>query len=291
MLADTTDKPNRLHTLPALFVSHGLPTLAVSKSATTDALARLGYNLPKPQAIIVMSAHWQSQTLEVSTASHLATWHDYLIPDAVMSEALDASLSDKLKNFRYYAKGHPELAQYIIDLLHHNGADAHADTLHPLDHGVWAPLAHMYPEADVPLIQLSLPTHFDAYACYQLGACLHFLRERQVLILGSGNITHNLMQLNWQTLGVNGNASRHRQTDEKTGQEKAQAFRNWLVDKLKNDTVAALDWQNAPYSRENHPTHEHLMPLFFALGAGQNVSVVHASFAHDTLGMDIYRFD
>lgn len=284
-----TDLPNRLHTLPALFVSHGLPTLAVSKNATTDALARLGYNLPKPQAIIVMSAHWQSQTLEVSTASHLATWHDYHIPYALMSNSslLDDSLTEKLKNFRYYAKGHPELAQYVIDLLHHSGADAHADTLHPLDHGVWAPLAHMYPNADVPIIQLSLPTQFDAYACYQLGACLHFLRERQILIMGSGNITHNLVQLNWQHTQDNSQPKKN----HTPAKEHAVTFRNWLVDKLKNDTVAALDWQHAPFAKENHPTHEHLLPLFFALGTGQMVSVVHSSFCYDTLGMDIYRFD
>lgn len=280
---------DKLHTLPALFVSHGLPTLAVSKNATTDALARLGYNLPKPQAIIIMSAHWQSQTLEVSTASHLATWHDYHIPSELKfnDASLANALTEKLKNFRYYAKGHPELAQYIIDLLHHSGADAHADTLHPLDHGVWAPLAHMYPEADVPIIQLSLPTAFDAYACYQLGACLHFLRERQVLIIGSGNITHNLVQLNWQSTQA---ADQPKDTPS-PAKEHAAAFRNWLVDKLKNDTVAALDWQQAPFAKENHPTHEHLLPLFFALGTGQMVSVVHASFSHDTLGMDIYRFD
>nr|WP_033427000.1 class III extradiol ring-cleavage dioxygenase [Psychrobacter lutiphocae] len=253
-----------LATLPALFISHGAPTLAVEKNATTNALARTGQNLPKPKAIVIMSAHWVTQTLEISSNPAPQTWHDF------------SGFNHQLNTLQYPAVGHPELADSLSVQLNKMGVINSLNPLRPLDHGVWAPLMHLYPKADVPIVQLSLPRHFDAYACYQLGSLFAQLRHEQILVIGSGSITHNLASLDW-------NAS--------SEDKQAKAFKVWLLNKLKADIPAALDWQAFANIEQVHPTAEHLLPLFFALGCGQRVSVIHESMAHHSLGMDIYRFD
>lgn len=251
-------------TLPALFISHGAPTLAIEQSATTYALSRLAHNLPKPQAIIILSAHWLSPKLEISAHPTPATWHDF------------SGLPAELYQIHYPAAGHPQLAESLAHQLSAKGIPCSVNPIRAMDHGVWTPLLHLYPEADVPIVQLSLPRHYDSHACYQLGALFASLRQQQVLLIGSGNITHNLSAMRW-------NAS---STDET-----AIAFKRWLLTQLRTDIPTALDWRQFPQADTVHPTSEHLMPLFFALGAGQRVSVVHQSMAHHSLGMDIYRFD
>lgn len=289
--------------LPSLFISHGMPTLALQKNAVTDALARMGQNLPKPDVVVVMSAHWVTGSLAVSTAQHLKTWHDFKLPKAMLTHA--GISQNTLKTIKYPAKGAPAFAQRLIDWLHKNTIDAHADALRPLDHGVWVPLLHLYPEADVPVVQVSLPSHFDAHACYQLGAALAHFRAENVLIIGSGNITHNLSQLNFSDKWANTSRKQHKDTTKndtdaksithhnatQTAYREAHTFKHWLIDKLKHDRPAALKWQHAPFASQAHPTKEHLLPLFFAAGAAQLISVVHSSVVLGTLGMDIYRFD
>lgn len=251
-------------TLPALFISHGAPTLALEKSATTNALARTGQNLPKPRAIVIMSAHWMSSTLEINSDQSPATWHDF------------TGFSNELYRLDYPASGHQVLAESLSHQLTARQVSNSLNPLRPFDHGVWAPLIHMYPEADVPIVQLSLPQSYDAHACYQLGAMLAPLRQEQVLLIGSGSITHNLRQLRW---------------DAKSEDNAAKDFKVWLLNQLKTDIPSALDWQSYSGFRQVHPSDEHLLPLFFALGAGQRVSVIHESMAHHSLGMDMYRFD
>lgn len=251
-------------TLPALFISHGVPTLATEQSATTNALARLGHNLPKPRAIIIMSAHWLSPKLELSAHPSPATWHDF------------SGLPSELYHIRYPAAGHPTLAESLAQQLSNRGIACSVNPIRAMDHGVWTPLLHLYPDADVPVIQLSLPQHYDSHACYQLGAVFAALRQQQILLIGSGNITHNLAAMRW-----------HAQSTDAT----AKAFKVWLLAQLKADIPSALDWQQFAHAQQVHPTAEHLLPLYFALGAGQRVSVVHESMAHHSLGMDIYRFD
>ncbi len=250
--------------LPALFISHGAPTLAIEQSATTSALARIGQNLPKPRAIIIMSAHWTSSKLEISSNPQPKTWHDF------------SGFDRKLHELQYPAAGHAALAESLVQQLNAHGFNAVANPLRVSDHGVWSPLRHLYPQADVPIVQVSLPQHYDSVACYQLGAQLARLRDEQILIIGSGNITHNLQAMRWDADSI-----------DKT----AKDFKLWLLQQLKSDIPAALDWQQYPDYKNIHPSDEHLLPLFFALGAGQRVSVVHQSMAHHSLGMDIYRFD
>lgn len=250
--------------LPALFISHGAPTLAIEQSATTSALARIGQNLPKPRAIVIMSAHWQSAKLEISSNPQPKTWHDF------------SGFAPELYELQYPAIGHPALAETVAQQLTAHGITCRVNPVRACDHGVWAPLRHLYPAADVPIVQISLPQHYDSIACYQLGAQLAQLRDEQILVIGSGNITHNLQALRWQADSVD---------------QAATAFKQWLLQQLKIDIPTALDWQQYPDYKDIHPSDEHLLPLFFALGAGQRVSVVHQSMAHHSLGMDIYRFD
>jgi len=250
--------------LPALFISHGAPTLALEQSATTSALARIGQNLPKPRVIIIMSAHWQSAKLEISSNPQPKTWHDF------------SGFAPELYDLQYPAAGQPALAETLAQQLTARGIICRVNPLRVSDHGVWAPLLHLYPEADIPIVQISLPRHYDSVACYQLGAQLAQLRNEQILLIGSGSITHNLQALRWQAESI-----------DKT----ARDFKVWLLQQLKTDIPSALDWQQYPNYQNVHPSDEHLLPLFFALGAGQRVSVVHQSMAHHSLGMDIYRFD
>lgn len=256
-----------LHTLPGLFISHGSPMLAVNPEQVGPALHRLGMNLPKPQAIIVMSAHWESDALEVSTGVRPMTWHDF------------RGFPDELYEIRYPAPGHPELAEEILNLFALAQISAHANSTRPRDHGVWMPLLHMYPEADIPVIEISLPMRMSAEEIYCIGQVLSVLRERQILLIGSGSITHNLRELSWQS-------------ESSHVPEWASTFRNHVVNKLShNDYAAVLDWQSIPHVARNHPTIEHFAPLFFSMGTGNRFNIVHSSFTMGALGMDIYRFD
>lgn len=261
---NTSDVATNTSKLPALFISHGAPTLAIEQSATTSALARIGQNLPKPRAIVIMSAHWQSAKLEISSNPQPKTWHDF------------SGFSPELYDIQYPATGQPALAETLAQQLTARGITCSVNPVRACDHGVWAPLRHLYPEADVPIVQISLPQHYDSIACYQLGAPLAHLRDEQILVIGSGNITHNLQALRWEADSID---------------QAAKTFKQWLLQQLKIDIPTALDWQQYPDYKDIHPSDEHLLPLFFALGTGQRVSVVHQSMAHHSLGMDIYRFD
>ena len=254
-------------TLPGLFISHGSPMLALEPEQIGAALYRLSINLPKPRAIIVMSAHWESEVLEVSTATRPETWHDF------------SGFPSELYAIHYPAAGDPQLAERLISVLHQAGVAAHANTLRPRDHGVWMPLLHLYPAADIPIVQISLPIEYSSQKIYQIGQILSIFRQEQMLLIGSGSITHNLAELHW--------------TDEHTKTPPwASTFRNWVVQQLSTNAFSTvLNWQNAPFVRRNHPTLEHLAPLFFAMGTGSRFSLVHSSFSLGTLGMDLYRFD
>ncbi|PVZ88713.1 dioxygenase [Serratia sp. S1B] len=256
-----------LQTLPGLFISHGSPLLALDPEQVGPALQRLGLNLPRPQAIVVMSAHWESQALEVSSAVRPETWHDF------------RGFPPALYQLRYPAPGQPELAEQILHLLAEAGLHAHANSTRPRDHGVWMPLLHLYPEADIPVVEISLPMSYSAEEIFKIGQTLKELRQQQILLIGSGSITHNLAELSWHNA-------------QATVPVWASEFRNYVVQKLNHQNYeAVLDWQTIPHIEQNHPSLEHLAPLFFAMGLGHRFTIVHSSFSMGALGMDIYRFD
>ncbi|MHC6224660.1 DODA-type extradiol aromatic ring-opening family dioxygenase [Pseudomonas sp. X10] len=254
--------------LPSLFISHGSPMLALRPEASGPALATLAAVLPRPKAIVLVSAHWESSDLMVSSHPHPETLHDfYGFPAALYA-------------VQYPAPGDPALAARVSELLNAAGLPSQLDPQRPFDHGAWVPLSLMYPQADIPVIQLSLPSRLGPALQVRVGQALAGLREKDVLLVGSGSITHNLGELDW-----------HAGPD--AIEPWALAFRDWVVDKLAaGDLTALLDYrQQAPFAVRNHPSDEHLLPLFFALGAGEQFGIVHQGFTLGALGMDIYRFD
>lgn len=257
----------QLQMLPGLFISHGSPMLALDPEQVGSALQRLSLNLPRPQAIIVMSAHWESNALEVNTGVRPETWHDF------------RGFPSELYEIRYPAPGNPELAEEILHRLAEAHIPAHANSTRPRDHGVWMPLLHMYPNADIPVIEISLPMNMSADQIYEIGQALAPLRAQQILLIGSGSITHNLRELAWH--GKNAPVP-----------DWASSFRNYVVSKLNHSNYdAVLEWDSIPFLEKNHPTMEHFAPIFFAMGTGPRFSIVHSSFSMGALGMDIYRFD
>lgn len=253
---------------PSLYISHGSPMLALEPGASGPALARLAAEMPKPEAIVIVSAHWESNDLLVSGNPRPETWHDF------------GGFPKALFEVQYPAPGNPQLAGEVVELLQADNLPARIDTKRPFDHGVWVPLSLMYPQADIPVVQVSLPTRGGPALQTRVGHALASLRERGVLLIGSGSITHNLRELDWHA-------------GPESVEPWARTFRDWMIETLAaNDEAALHDYrQQAPNAVRNHPSDEHLLPLYFARGAGGEFSVAHQGFTMGALGMDIYRFD
>ena len=231
-----------MNTLPALFVSHGAPLFAVDAGTTGPALRGWAAAHARPSAIVVMSPHWMARTPTVMGTPAPQTWHDF------------GGFPAELYQLQYPAPGDPALAQEIVRLLQAAGIESSLDNRRPYDHGAWVPLMHLYPEADVPVVQLALPAHWGPAQVYELGRALRTLRARGVLLMGTGSMTHNLAEF------FGG------------GHEPAPyvlAFSRWVEEQLAHgDLPALLDYRaRAPHAERAHPTDEHFLPLFFALGA------------------------
>jgi 4,5-DOPA dioxygenase extradiol len=251
--------------MPTIFVSHGSPMLILGDSPARAFLATLGSQLPRPTAIVAVSAHWDTDLPAVSLAHRPDTIHDfYGFPDA-------------LYRLRYAAPGAPELAERVAKLT---GA-AH-DLHRGLDHGAWVPAMLGWPEADIPIFQLSVqpgesPAHHIA-----LGRKLSALREEGVLVMGSGSATHNLRAL------VRGG-------DDSEPEPWAREFDDWLAETVeKGDEAALADYRaQAPNAEDAHPTDEHFLPLHVAYGAageGARGRPLHRSFTLGNLSMASYAF-
>ncbi|WP_272970290.1 DODA-type extradiol aromatic ring-opening family dioxygenase [Comamonas terrigena] len=245
-LSPTADMP--VQRLPALFVSHGSPMFAVEPGDTGPALQRWGSALraeySQLRGVVVMSPHWMSRGLEVMAALQPETWHDF------------GGFPRVLYSLQYPAPGAPLLAQQVAQLLQAAGQQPMLNPERPMDHGAWVPLMHLFPQADVPVVQLSLPADADAAAVYALGQALRPLRDAGVLLVGSGSMTHNLRDF---VTGQSGGRLDY-----------VQPFSRWIEERITaRDTAALLDWlEQAPQARRAHPTDDHFLPLFFALGAG-----------------------
>jgi 4,5-DOPA dioxygenase extradiol len=256
---------------PAIFVSHGSPTLPLEQSAATDFLRKLGPSLGRPQAILAVSAHWETPEPAVSAAERPETIHDFY------------GFPPELYRLRYPAPGAPKLAERVAGLLGAHGLRTQIDPEHGLDHGAWTSLMLMYPKADIPVTQLSIQTPLGPGHHVRLGEALRSLRDEGVLIFASGGATHNLRELSHQR----GNP---------VPQPWVVEFNEWLADALKSrrteDLIAYRE--RAPHAVRNHPTDEHLIPLFVALGAGDPKGPtrrLHSSIESGVISMDAYRFD
>lgn len=255
---------------PALFVSHGPPTIALDDSPVRRFLASHGPDLGRPEAILVVSAHWQTTTPTLSRAAAPATIHDFFgFPDA-------------LYRITYEPPGAPELAERAAALLEDAGLSVATDPERGLDHGAWSPLMLLFPEADIPVTQLSIQAELGPRHHYRVGEALGPLRDQGVLILGSGNATHNLAEFRF-----------HAPDDPPP--DWVSAFADWLAKAVEEDRRdELLDYRrHAPFAVENHPSEDHLLPLFTVLGAAtpdQPGRRLHASTLHGVLAMDAYAF-
>lgn len=253
--------------LPALFVSHGAPTLPFDKVPAREFLFGLGSTFERPRTVICASAHWDTDAPALNDVAANETIHDfYGFPDA-------------LYRLRYNAPGAPKLARDVEKLL--DGSHARLDHARGLDHGAWVPLLLMYPEVDIPVIQVSVQSNRDPAHHIALGRALAPLRKDGVLILGSGGFVHNLRRLDRGGAGM-------------AEPEWSRGFADWmhgaLIERREDDLNAYRS--RAPFAAEAHPTEEHLMPLFVAYGAGRETPTrLHSSVTFGSLRMDAYRFD
>jgi len=258
-----------MSTLPPIFVSHGSPMLALDPGSTGPGLARIAAELPRPKAVLVVSAHWGAPRPTVNTASRPETIHDFW------------GFPKPLYELRYPAPGAPELARRAAELLQAAGFEPQLDAQRGLDHGAWVPLRFMYPNADVPVAELAIQYDAEARHHYRLGEALAPLADESVLIIGSGSATHNLREM-------------RRDDGENEGVPAwVQEFREWLFERLaRNDTDALLDYRaRAPHAARNHPTEDHILPLFVPLGAagkGTTVERRNDLVTLGVLGMDAF---
>ncbi|HEX4271813.1 MAG TPA: class III extradiol ring-cleavage dioxygenase [Rhizomicrobium sp.] len=252
--------------LPAIFVSHGAPTLPFDDVPARDFLRGLGAELGRPRAVLAVSAHWDTDAPATNAVSVNDTIHDF------------HGFPRPLYDLRYPAPGDALLAREVGALL--SGFGAQTDTMRGLDHGAWVPLMLMYPDAGIPVVQLSVQSGNGAGHHLALGRALAGLRQDNVLVMGSGGFVHNLRQI------------------APPGTPEApwsQDFAGWMHEKLiAGDEAALADYRaRAPHAAMAHPTDEHLMPLFVAYGAGgENTKAarLHSSATFGSLRMDAYSF-
>ncbi|BEV70587.1 class III extradiol ring-cleavage dioxygenase [Paludibacterium sp. THUN1379] len=254
---------------PALFVSHGAPTLALEDTPTTRFLERWGEAEPRPDAIIVISAHWQSHGLLIGSAPQPATIHDF------------GGFPRVLYTLNYPARTDAGRVSQLRQLLAAQGFEVAEDAVRGLDHGAWTPLMRLYPQADIPVINLSLPANLDEAGLRSLGRALRPLRAENVLIMASGSYTHNLWMM---------------QPDGSAPPAWALEFADWVDQRLLQRQDDMLDaWATqAPHALQAHPSDEHFLPLFIALGAASDGIAprrVHDDWRFGGLSMAIWRFD
>ena len=240
--------------LPAVFVSHGSPMLPLEPGTAVPMLQRLGAELPRPAAILAFSPHWMARTPMLGASLRPPTLHDF--------GGFDPALHD----LRYPVPGAPALAQRAAELLRAAGWPAALDAQRGLDHGVWVPLSLMRPQADIAVAPLAMPWPLDAAGAYRLGQALRPLADAGVLLFGSGSLTHNLREFRFGT------------AVDAAPEPYVLEFAAWMRAALaRGDVAALLDYRRlAPHAQRAHPSDEHLLPLFWALGAaGSDARAAH----------------
>jgi len=257
--------------MPTVFVSHGSPMLAIEDSLARGFLSGLGSELPQPRAVVVFSAHYDAPHVHVTGAAAPRTIHDF------------GGFPPELYRLRYAAPGEPALAAEISALLSAAALPAVVELERGLDHGAWIPLMLMYPEAAVPVLEVSIDSARQPEHHFALGRALRPLRERGVLLLGSGGATHNLAA--YFAGGSSGAGP----------PEWVEAFNEWTAGAIAQRRFDdLLDYaRRAPYAAQNHPTSEHYLPLFCVLGAAHDAESgerLHASYDRGVLSLDAYGF-
>jgi 4,5-DOPA dioxygenase extradiol len=255
--------------LPSVFVSHGSPMHALEPGAAGEAWAALGRRLPRPKALLVSSAHWETQVPMLTGSGKPETIHDF------------SGFPAPLYDLRYPAPGSAALAREAKDLLQGAGFTAAIDGTRGIDHGVWAPLLYMYPGADIPVVQLSVQPALGPRHHLALGRALRPLSGEGVLVIGSGHLTHNLRD--WDRSG------------RAAPMPYAMEFQAWVKERIDaKDFENLADYRSqSPHGVRAHPTDEHFLPLFVALGASREDATAERFFdaiESGALAMDAYAF-
>ena len=256
-----------------IFVSHGSPLLAVSDTRARAFLTSLGSTLSRPRAIVVASPHFPAREPVIVADPHPQMIYDF------------GGFPAELYRITYPAPGDPVLAGEVADLVAAAGLPAHLIGERGFDHGSWVPLSLIFPKADIPVVQLSIQPEKDATYHLQLGRALESLRERDVLVIGTGAMTHNLREL----------MSGGLKPVDAPAEDWVRSFTDWIAEKAEaGDTEALLDYaKQAPSAGRAHPADDHFLPFFVALGAageGARGERIHASVEYGALSMDAYRF-
>ena len=256
--------------LPSVFISHGSPMHALQPGAAGEAWAALGRRFGKPKAILIASAHWATNMPMLTGNEKPETIHDFY------------NFPEPLYRLRYPSPGAPGLAQRAQALLKEGGFTAAIDGCRGLDHGAWSPLLYAYPDADVPVVQISVQPDFGPTHHVALGRALRPLSDEGVLIVGSGHLTHNLRDMD--RTGSGGVAPY------------AREFQQWVFEQIEERQLDELaEYRTrSPHGARAHPTEEHFLPLFFALGAARDASRperVYDAIDSGALAMDAYVFN
>lgn len=252
--------------IPAIFISHGAPSLVLDDGPTQRFFRKFGEEMDRPRAIICVSAHWETKQVTVGLAEAPEMIYDFF------------GFPQPLYDVKYGAPGDPKLGAMIIQALADEGLNAVGDPSRGFDHGVWSPLVLMFPHAGIPVVPVSVQPALSAKHHASMGRALRKFREEGVLVMGSGSATHNLAELGRRPLPPH-----------------AEQFEQWLCDSIvEGRTDDLIAWEtHAPQARRNHPTPEHLLPLFAPLGAAADPRgrIVHRGFEFGSLSMDAFAWD
>lgn len=251
---------------PVLFISHGAPTFALEPGVLGPRLTALGRQLSGVQAVLVVSPHWQTRDVRVMTTPAPQTVHDF------------GGFPAALYELDYPAPGQPQLAAEAGQLLADAGFPVELDARRGLDHGAWVPLRHLLPQAQLPVFQVSMPHALDPGGALKLGQALAPLRERGVMIVASGSMTHNLYEFHPSVT---------------TEAAYAREFTHWVRGTVQAGDVARLVAYRelAPHAERAHPTEEHFLPLLVAMGAraeGELAQVIEGGIRYGMLSMESY---
>ena len=260
--------------MPSLFISHGAPSLILDECPTRDWFRQAAREWPRPKAIVCVSANWCTTSPEVSGSVEPETIHDFY------------GFPSPLYRIGYPVAGSPELAIGVARRLKAAGLDCLVEGARGLDHGAWVPLKLMYPDAETPVLQLSVQPQLTPEHHLAMGHALSPLRDEGVLIIGSGGATHNLGAFRGQSWDT-------------PPYDYVETFDRWLVSHVCAGRIEDLfNYREAPEGQRNHPTPEHLLPLFVALGAAMDTMeerpkgrLVHHEFTYGILSMSAFRWD
>ncbi len=268
---DTVGDMTTTSLMPVGFVGHGSPLNALEKDGAPLAWSRWAQTLPRPKAVVVVSAHWLERPVHIGPNQKAPQIYDFY------------GFPDELYQVQYNAEASLELSKEVFGLLSGAGLKPIESRQRGLDHGAWVPLLHMFPQGDVPILEVSLGTRVPMGEHLALGRALAPLREQGVFILGSGNIAHNLRAANYGDR-------------EATPAGWAKAFDDWAVEQLTNFNLEALaDYMRAPGGHLSVPTDDHYTPFLVAASAASvagtpKVTFPHVGFEYETLSMRCVEF-